>query len=520
MNNNNYNDKFNSFTGNDNTNDNSNQNNNIYSNSSYSDNAYNNEQVNHFSNPYNNTGVENSQQSYNSDSEYCYVYKNNAPTAENVQAVPVNNEGYAHTQKKTKKKSTGKSFAKVIVAALCFGIVAGSVMVGINYAGDKLIGTSSTGNNSSSSVKSTTGVKNTSGGNVNTTYDVASVVENVMPAMVSINIKATTEVENPYSQFFGFGYGGDTYEYETEGSGSGIIISENSSELLIVTNNHVVEDATEINVSFIDETSCSATIKGTDPDYDLAVISVKLSDIPQETKDAIAIATLGDSDSLQLGQPAIAIGNALGYGQSVTVGYISALEREVQMTDNTMTLIQTDAAINPGNSGGALIDMNGNVIGINSAKYSDTDVEGMGYAIPISDASPIIDGLINQTTVSESELAYLGITGTDVTEAYTQSFGLPTGVYISQVNSGSPAANADIQAGDIIVKFDGKNVSTMEGLQAKIKSHKAGDVVEIVLQRQQPSGGYEEVTVSVTLGSKADAPDTSSSQSESSQSNR
>jgi serine protease Do len=287
----------------------------------------------------------------------------------------------------------------------------------------------------------------------------------------------------------------------------------------MVTNNHVVEDSNEINVVFVDGTSCSATIKGTDPDHDLAVVSVKLSDISQETKDAIAIATLGDSTTIQLGQPAVAIGNALGYGQSVTVGYISALEREVQMTDNTMTLIQTDAAINPGNSGGALLDMNGNVIGINSAKYSDTDVEGMGYAIPISVASPIIDDLINNTTVSEDQQAYLGIAGTDVTTSYSQSFGLPTGVYVSKVNSSSPAATAGIQAGDIITKFDGNEVSTMEGLQSKLKNKRAGDTVEITLQRQQANGDFNEETVKVTLGAKSDAPTDSSSQSDSSSSN-
>lgn len=412
---------------------------------------------------------------------------------------------------KKKKKSTGKSFAKIIALALCFGLVAGGTMFGVNYAGGQLIGDTASASSSTSdknTVKSTTPVVNTQGGETTTTYDVSTVVSNVMPAMVSINIKATATYENPYSKYFGFGYGygDDSYEYETEGSGSGIIISENSDELLIVTNNHVVEDATEISVCFVDEKSCSATIKGTDPDYDLAVISVKLSDIPKETRDAIAIATLGDSDALQLGQPSIAIGNALGYGQSVTVGYISALEREVQMTDNTMSLIQTDAAINPGNSGGALLDMSGNVIGINSAKYSDTDVEGMGYAIPISDASPIIEGLINQTPVSESEQAYLGIVGTDVTDSYSQSFGLPTGIYISKVNSGSPADTAGIQAGDIITSFDGKSLSTMESLQSRIKSHKAGDKVEIILKRQQRNGDYEEVTITVTLGSKSDAP--------------
>lgn len=492
--NNNYNDPFNGQYGN--TNNNNNDNNNVYSNSPYNNADY--------QNPYSNTNI---QQNITGTE-----YDNNLYSLSNASQSSYNN---SYTiPKHTKKKGGSKSALKIIAAALCFGIIAGGTMFGINYAGNELTNTSSTASSQSSNGKTASTIKNTSDGEVGTTYDVATVVQNVMPAMVSINIKATTQVENPYSQFFNFGYGNnDTYEYQTEGSGSGIIISENSSELLIVTNNHVVEDATEINVTFVNEQSCSATVKGTDPDHDLAVISVKLSDIPQDTKAAISIATLGDSTKLQLGQPAIAIGNALGYGQSVTVGYISALEREVQMTDNTMSLIQTDAAINPGNSGGALLDMNGNVIGINSAKYTDTDVEGMGYAIPISVASPIIDDLINNTTVSESQQAYLGIIGTDVTTSYSQSFGLPAGVYISKVNSSSPAAKAGIQAGDIITKFDGKEISTMNGLQAKLKNKKAGDTVEITLQRQQANGDFKEETISVTLGAKSDAPESDNNSS-------
>ncbi|MEE0059997.1 MAG: trypsin-like peptidase domain-containing protein [Acutalibacteraceae bacterium] len=409
-----------------------------------------------------------------------------------------------------KKNGMGKSLLKAIVIALCFGLVAGSTMVGVNYAGGKLLGSSSAAskNDKESTIKSTAPVVNNSGAST-VTSDVSKVVTSVMPAMVSINIKSTATYNDPYSSFFGFGFGfggGNGYEYETESSGSGIIISENEKELLIVTNNHVVEGANEISVCFADEKTSSATIKGTDPDYDLAVISVKLSDISEETKGNIAIATLGDSETLQLGQPAIAIGNALGYGQSVTVGYISALEREVQMTDKTMTLIQTDAAINPGNSGGALIDTNGSVIGINSAKYSDTNVEGMGYAIPISDASPIIDGLINQSSISKSEQAYLGILGNDVTDSYSQAFGLPTGVYVSKVNNSSPAEKAGIQAGDIIVEFDGAPLSTMDSLQSRIKSHKAGDEVEVKLKRQQRNGDYKDVTLTVVLEAKVDAP--------------
>ncbi len=519
-NNNNFNDQYNEY---------SSDNNNAYANSNpYGDKP--------FENVYGNTQTQNSytstqptsqptsqptNDSYPSDSEYSYVYHRATPTA------PVQNTNPYQTQtpssqniysssnsgqEKKKKSNKGSFLLKAIVAGLCFGIVAGSVMAGINYAGSKMLSSNSSGNtiSTTSSLKTVNDNNNNSNSTaVSTTYDVAKVVEQVMPAMVSINIKGTQTVQNPYSNFFdfGFGFGGnDSYQQEVTGSGSGIIISQNNNELLIVTNNHVVEDANEINVTFNDKSTSSATIKGTDADYDLAVISVKLSDISQETKDKIAVATLGDSNKLQLGQPAVAIGNALGYGQSVTVGYISALEREVQMTDNTMTLIQTDAAINPGNSGGALLDMNGNVIGINSAKYSDTDVEGMGYAIPISDATPIIEDLINHTSNAQSRQAYLGITGRDVTDSYSQSFGLPSGIYISKVTSGSPADKAGMQAGDIITKFNGNEVKTMSSLQAKLKARKPGETVEVTVQRQQRNGGYKEVTVSVTLGAKSDAP--------------
>lgn len=496
--NNNYGDRFNETNPyvNNSTNDN-----NIYSNS----------------NPYVNANSENDNpyqqtESYHKESEYRNVYNtsygNNSQNPQginNIQPVVGNNN---HSQ----NKKSGKNkhfFMKVIVAGLCFGIVAGSVMLGMNYAGSKLLtdGSSSPSYSSSSTEKkNSTSLKTSEGGVINTTYDVASVANNVMPSMVSINMKATKTVENPYDQFFNFGYGyGNNYEQEVQGSGSGIIVSESDSELMIVTNNHVVEGADEINVIFFDESSYSATVKGTDADHDLAVVAVKISDLTEETKKAIKVATLGDSDSLQLGQPAIAIGNALGYGQSVTVGYISALDREVQTTDNTMNLIQTDAAINPGNSGGALLDMSGNVIGINSAKYADTDVEGMGYAIPISVAKPIIEDLMNGRQVSDSESPYLGIAGKGVDESYSNAFDLPSGVYVSQVNSGSPAEKAGIRAGDIIAEFDGKEITTMNDLQSQIKSHKIGDKVEIVVQRQQQNGGYKNQTVTATLSSKADA---------------
>ena len=510
--NNNFNDKYNNYGDNNNVysntanpyqNTNPDTNNNVYSSTSHS--YPNTNDTNVYSstaNPY--QSQNSSANTYHPESEYSYAYQRN-----NAQDTLTTANVYSSSVAKEKpKKKKGNFLLKAIVAGLCFGIVAGSVMVGMNYAGNKMFSSNASGGNTVSTTSSIKTV-NDDGKSVSTTYDVSKVVDSVMPAMVSINIKGTQTVQNPYSDFFnfGFGFGGnDSYQQEISGSGSGIIISQNDSELLIVTNNHVIENANEINVTFNDKSTSSAQIRGTEPDYDLAVISVKLSDISQDTKNSIAIAKMGNSDTLKLGQPAVAIRNALGYGQSVTVGYISALEREVQMTDNTMTLIQTDAAINPGNSGGALLDMNGNVIGINSAKYSDTDVEGMGYAIPISDATPIIEDLINHTNHADSNKAYLGISGTDVTDSYSQSFGLPTGVYVSKVTSSSPADVAGIQAGDIITKFNGDEVKTMSSLQAKLKTKKPGETVEITVQRQQRNGGYKDVTLSVKLGAKSDAP--------------
>lgn len=446
---------------------------------------------------------------YHQESEYSYSYRKSTP---DVSTAPSNVYTSMPKTKKQKKNGSRKFFAKVIAAALCFGIVAGTVMTGINYAGSRFIPNNNNASSSSSltlsgssdkaTIKSTsdTKTKTDSSSKSETDSDVSSVVERVMPAMVSINVKATTTVQNPYRYFFSFG-GDDTYEQETTGSGSGIIISENESELLIVTNNHVVKGADEINVTFNDGSSCSASVKGTDADYDLAVIAVKLSAISNDTKGKIATAELGSSDDLKLGERAIAIGNALGYGQSVTVGYISALEREVQTTDNTMNLIQTDAAINPGNSGGALLDMSGKVVGINSAKYSDTSVEGMGYAIPISKAKPIIEDLINNTNNARASRAYLGVRGVDVNDSYSNSFGLPTGIYVSSVTEGSPASRAGIQAGDIIIKLNGEDISTMSQLQNKLKNMSAGDKAEITIQRQQRNGGYKEQTVTAVLGS-------------------
>ena len=327
-----------------------------------------------------------------------------------------------------------------------------------------------------------------------------------MPAIVSI----TSIYENTSQGWFG-----QQQSSQSEGAGSGVIIGKEDNKLLIVTNNHVVEDADSLSVGFVDGETADASVRGTDSGADLAVVEVNLSDMKDSTQKEIAIITMGDSDELKAGEQAIAIGNALGYGQSVTGGYISAVNREVQMTDNTMTLIQTDAAINPGNSGGALLNSKGELIGINTVKYSSTDVEGMGYAIPINTAKPIIEQLIANEAPSEDEQSYLGISGQTVDSSMASQFDMPTGVYVQQVVSGSPAETAGISAGDIITKFNGSTVSTMDGLQSRMSNLKAGTKVEVVVQRQNQQGTYESKTVTVTLGKKSDAPSTSSSDSSS-----
>jgi serine protease Do len=304
---------------------------------------------------------------------------------------------------------------------------------------------------------------------------------------------------------YGYGGQGRTYEYETESCGSGIIVGENDEELLICTNYHVVEDAKEITVGFVDDEVYEAVVKGTDSSNDLAVVAVQLSDISDDTMDQIKIAEIGDSDSLQVGQQVVAIGNALGYGQSVTTGIVSALNRSLDLDGyTTAQLIQTDAAINPGNSGGPLLDMNGRVIGINSAKAASSGVEGMGYAIPISTAKDIIEDLMNKKTrtetVSEEDSAFIGITGQDVSEEMASLYGIPQGIFITEVSSGSPAEEAGLKKGDIITKFDGSSVSSMSELKSMLAYYAAGEEVTFVISKAN-DGEYEESKVEVTLGS-------------------
>ena len=329
--------------------------------------------------------------------------------------------------------------------------------------------------------------------------DVSDVAEKVMPSIVSITNKSVQEVRS----FFG----GGIQAYESVSAGSGIIIGQNDEELLLVTNNHVVEGAETLSVAFIDDEVYEATIKGTDPDNDLAVIAVKLSDIKDSTMDEIAIATIGDSGELKIGEQVVAIGNALGYGQSVTTGIISALERDVEIDNIANNLIQTDAAINPGNSGGALLNMKGEVIGINSAKLASAKIEGMGYAIPISTATPIIEELMNRQTrelVDEKDASYIGISGVAVSDQVSKAYNIPTGVYIKSVEKDGPADNAGIKEGDVIKKFDGVTVSSVNDIKEQLKYYKAGETVKVLVKR--PDGSeYKDVTIEVTLGKRSES---------------
>lgn len=356
--------------------------------------------------------------------------------------------------------------------------------------------------------------------------DVSDIAAEGMKSVVSITTKSVQDVQN-YLGYYGFGGNqGYTTQQEVEGSGSGIIVGKNDDNLLIATNYHVVSGADTVSVTCIDGETYAATVNGYDEDKDLAVVSVPLSDISDDTMDQIEVATIGSSDDLKVGEQVVAIGNALGYGQSVTTGIVSAKNRKMndqgieQDEDSDATnLIQTDAAINPGNSGGVLINMDGQVVGINNAKLEDTSVEGMGYAIPITTAKTILTDLMNAGSVSTKDAAFLGVVGRDINESYSSALGIPSGIYVSQVVSGSPAEKAGISAGDVIVKFEGNNVSTMSGLKEKLAIKKANTKVKITFKRANQSGTYEEKTVTVTLGKKSDfknvTTDNSSDSSES-----
>lgn len=391
------------------------------------------------------------------------------------------------------KRTFWKKGVAVVASAAVFGGVAGGAFYGI--AGNQIkkldaLTNTTTEVASTTSAATTQSLSLTSTASVGNGMDVSTIAENVMPSVVAINISAIVEQQGM------FGY---TQQYEAEGSGSGIIIGENDSELLMVTNNHVVSDATTVNVTFADGESYEAQVKSTDSDTDLAIVVVKLSDIKESTMNQIKIATIGDSDSLKVGEQVVAIGNALGYGQSVTTGIVSAKDRT--NSTNTTPLIQTDAAINPGNSGGALLNMKGEVIGINSSKYSDTTVEGMGYAIPITAVQDRLDDLMNRQTrekVDESEKGYLGISCATVSSDVSEAYGIPEGVLVTDVASKSAAEKAGIKANYVITKIDGQSISSAEELTEKLNYYAVGETVPITYEYLKDDA-YVEKTVDVTL---------------------
>lgn len=402
-----------------------------------------------------------------------------------------------------KKSGWAKKAAGITAAAVLFGAVSGGVMTGVNYVGAAMTGlTNETAQaETQAQLQQAVPAVTTPGTDgqstpVSTVNDVSSIVDAAMPSIVAINDTMTIEQRD----FFGM-----PQTYTAQSSGSGIIVGQNDTELLIATNNHVVSGAEDLTVTFVDDKAVSAAVKGTDSATDLAIIAVQLSDIENDTMSKIKVATIGSSDDLKVGQQVIAIGNALGYGQSVTVGYVSALDREITDENGiTRTFIQTDAAINPGNSGGALLDMNGNLIGINAAKTASTEVEGMGFAIPISKAQEILNNLMTKQTrveVPVEEQGYLGIQCINIDSASSQQFGMPIGVYVYKIMEDGAAANSDLREKDIITKFDGQSVSNKEELVQMLTYYKSGTTVTLTVQ-SLTDGAYVEHEVEITLGSR------------------
>lgn len=435
---------------------------------------------------------------------------------------PSGPSGHRRNQNSFQKKA-----GATIALAVIFGLVAAVVFQAANFAADRFLNTGK----SSVQIKTTDSVDLQETASDDSTADkvlsdsengtVAAVAQASMPSVVAITTVSVQEIPS----FFGY----SSRQYKSASTGSGIIVGDNDDELLIATNNHVVDGATTLSVCFIGddvanaetetvnagdngdlnvEDAVSAKIKGTDADNDLAVVAVKKSDIPEDTLNQIKIAQIGSSDDLAVGQQVVAIGNALGYGQSVTSGWISALNRTISTDDGTNStgLIQTDAAINPGNSGGALLNMKGELIGINSAKYADSAVEGMGYAIPISKAKPILEELMNRETrekVDSSKKGYLGVSLANLTTEAIEMYNMPTGAFVRSVEDDSPAQVAGICKGDIIVKFDGQKVSDGDDLLDKLQYYKSGEKIEAVIARAT-NGEYEENTVELTLGTRPD----------------
>lgn len=399
------------------------------------------------------------------------------------------------TPKQKKNRKVPKP-VKLVCAGVAFGLVASVTFQTGNYVGTKVFGTTTTNGKTAKTAQTVNGAKLTTSSSSTGTSDIATIAKNAMPSIVSITNMSVQEVQS----FFG-----GTQQQESTSVGSGIIIGQTDSELLILTNNHVVEGNEKLTVSFVDNESVEANVKGTDSTKDLAVVAVKISDVKDSTMDEIAVATMGDSSKLEVGEQVIAIGNALGYGQSVTSGIVSATERTLDGYEGG-TLIQTDAAINPGNSGGALLNSNGEVIGINTAKVATDSVEGMGYAIPISDASDTIQNLMNQETktkVSEAEQGYLGIQGVDVSDESAKMYNMPTGVYISDVVKNGGAQQAGLTKGSVITGLEGTTISDKNSLKEQLQYYRVGDKVKVTVQVPGNNGEYTEKTVEVTLGSKS-----------------
>ena len=418
-----------------------------------------------------------------------------------------------------------KKWAGIIASALVFGLLAGGVMVGVNAAADSMIASAKPGQvqetqaaaekEEAAEIKEETEDKNTDAAAAsNVALDVSGIVEEAMPSVVSIT-NTMLITQRGYSSIFDYFYGGgQTYQYEVPASGSGIIVQQTDNALLIVTNNHVVEDSDSLSVTFVDGTTVDAQINGTDSAMDIAVVSVPLSDIPEDTLDAIKVAKLHTTEDLKVGQGVIAIGNALGYGQSVTVGYISALDREIKTDEGTNSgLIQVDAAINPGNSGGALLNMDGEVIGINEAKASGTNVEGMGYSIPIYKAMTVIENL-SKEPVAEEDQGALGVYVSTISESASQMYNLPVGAMITGFSdeemegyedtelTPSAAKEAGLQKSDVITEVEGQRIQSGDELQSQIRYYAAGETVTITYERLT-NGSWEEYTAEVELGHKA-----------------
>lgn len=436
------------------------------------------------------------------DNQYSYYHSDDNYQYGGGSGTSMPGQGQPDHHAKEPKKKAGNGVPKIAASVGCailFGMIASAVFLTCNTLGRRIFGMSASGSvQEQQDLTDAAPVQRTSSV---VTSDVSEVVDQVMPSIVSITGMSVEEVQ---------GFFGGTYEQKTGGVGTGIIIGENDDELLIVTNSHVVAGRDTLTVTFGDENSVEANIKGSDAVYDVAVIAVAEADIPAETKGSISVATLGDSDSLKVGEPAIAIGNALGYGQSVTTGVISALNRTVistdaqtgETTENATELIQTDAAINSGNSGGALVNVNGEVVGINSAKQVGATVEGIGYAIPISDVYDLIQSMMSQDTktkVDEDERGMIGITGISVSDAFSQQIDVPAGVYVTEITPGGGAEAAGMTKGCIITAINGSTVDSMDALQTQLEYYAKGQTVTLTIEIPQTNGEYKESEIDVTL---------------------